>query len=143
MSSVSANDLDDSSIMALDDSNDCISFNSLDSNNLFNDEGVDVVDLDSPATANEPIANGSNDFDELSYKINNTSAGGILELDRDYKFTNDTGDASTKGIVISKSITIDGRGHTINANKLSRVFNITADNVILKNINFINGNALG
>ena len=33
---------------------------------------------------------------------------------------------------------IDGNGHTIDASKLSRVFNITADNVVLKNINFIN-----
>lgn len=47
-----------------------------------------------------------------------------------------------KGILISKSIVIDGKGHTINANKISRIFNITADNVILRNINFINGNAL-
>ena len=78
-------------------------------------------------------------FDELSQKINNTPEDGILILDKDYEYLN----GSNKGIVISKSITIDGAGHTLNARKLSRMFNITADNVIIKNINFIDGNAYG
>lgn len=44
------------------------------------------------------------------------------------------------GIEINKdNITIDGQGHTINANKLSRIFYITANNVTLRNIKFING----
>ena len=78
-------------------------------------------------------------FDDLSLLINNTPEGGVLILDDDYKFIN----GSDKGIVISKSITIDGRGHTIDGSKLSRIFNITANDVVLKNINFINGNAIG
>ena len=80
-----------------------------------------------------------NTFDDLSLLINNTPEGGILVLDDDYKFAG----GSNKGIVISKAITIDGAGHIIDGNKSSRIFNVTADNVVLKNINFVNGNAIG
>jgi hypothetical protein len=78
-------------------------------------------------------------FDELSVKINNTPEGGILILDKDYRYIN----GSNKGIIISKPITIDGNGHTLDGCKLSRMFNITSDNVTLRNINFENGNAFG
>ena len=79
-----------------------------------------------------------NPFEELSLKINNTPEGGILVLDRDYTFIS----GSNKGILINKAITIDGNGHTLNGNFTSRIFNITGDDVIIKNINFINGNAI-
>lgn len=78
-------------------------------------------------------------FEELAGKISDTPEGGFLILDKDYEFIN----GSNKGILISKSITIDGNGHTLNGNHSSRMFNITADNVALKNLNFVNGNAFG
>ena len=78
-------------------------------------------------------------FDDLSAKINETPENGILTLDCDYEYRN----GSNKGIMISKSITIDGAGHTLDGKKASRMFNVTADNVTLKNINFVNGNAYG
>lgn len=80
-----------------------------------------------------------NPFEDLSDRIVNTPEGGILILDRDYTYTG----GPNKGILINKTITIDGNGHTINGNHTSRMFNISADNVIIKNINFINGNAYG
>ncbi|MDO5819692.1 MAG: hypothetical protein Q4P11_05090 [Methanobrevibacter sp.] len=142
VSSISAGDLDDDSLSGL---------------SVVGDSNIDIIsDGDVNGISNERSSAESvledadnseiifqNDFEELSYRINNTPEGDLLVLDKNYKFTNDTGDASTKGIIVSKSITIDGNGHTIDASKLSRVFNITADNVVLKNINFINGNALG
>ena len=78
-------------------------------------------------------------FEELSDKINMTPEGGLLILDKDYEYI----DGSNKGVLINKSLTIDGNGYTLNGNHLSRMFNITAGNVTLKNINFINGNAFG
>ena len=78
-------------------------------------------------------------FEDLSAKINETSENGILTLDCDYEYKN----GSNKGIMISKPITIDGAGHTLDGKKASRMFNVTADNVTLKNINFVNGNAYG
>lgn len=80
-----------------------------------------------------------NTFEDLALLVSNTPEGGVLVLDDDYKFVN----GSNKGILISKPITIDGAGHTLDGNKLSRMFNVTADNVTIKNINFINGNAYG
>ena len=87
----------------------------------------------------ENVSFGIGNFNDLSDEINLTPEGGILVLDRDYEYT--TG--SIKGILISKSIIIDGAGHTLNGKKLSRIFNITAGNVTIKNVNFINGDALG
>lgn len=144
ISSIYADDLDESSdiISSMDDSNNFIK------NDLSNSHSLDSHSLDSGSLVDgetgpdEPITIGS-DYEELANLINNTIEGGILELDKDYKFVNDSEIDSKKGILISKSIVIDGKGHTINANKISRFFNITADNVILRNINFINGNALG
>lgn len=78
-------------------------------------------------------------FEELYQKVNSTPEGGLLILDKDYEYVNGT----NKGILISKPITIDGAGHTLNGNQLSRMFNVTAGNVTIKNINFISGNAFG
>ncbi len=83
--------------------------------------------------------NVAGDFYDLLVKIHNTPEGGLLVLDRDYEFTG----GFNKGILISKQITIDGAGHTLNGKKLSRIFNITADNVVIKNVNFVNGNSYG
>ena len=79
-----------------------------------------------------------NSFEDLSLKINNTPEGGVLVLDRNYIYIN----GLNKGILINKSIVIDGNGHTLDGNNASRIFNISADNVVIKNINFINGNPI-
>ena len=103
--------------------------NSTDNNLTANDDVVIVND--------EPLKSGS--FMDLSQKINETPENQELVLDRDYEYD----EGSNHGIVVSKPIIIDGDGHTLDAKKSSRIFNVTADNVVLKNINFINGNALG
>ena len=124
ISSIYAEDLDESSdiISSMDDSNNFIKndlSNSgyLDSHSLVSDSLVD-----GETGSDEPITIGS-DYEELANLINNTIEGGILELDKDYKFVNDSEIDSKKGILISKSIVIDGKWHTINANKISRFFN--------------------
>ena len=169
---VSAGDMDDnslSSINKIDLDSDLSSINNLDLDNdlssIIEDSGEDNQDIqnqeqyisnqESDSQNNQEISLSNEndliltsesgnihilgDFNELSYRINKTPDGGILTLNKDYKFS----EGSYKGITISKSITIDGAGHTLDGSKSSRIFNITADNVILKNINFINGNALG
>ena len=69
-------------------------------------------------------------FEDLAVKVNDTLENQTLTLDCDYEYQN----GSIKGVVISKAMTIDGAGHTLDGKKLSRMFNVTADNVILKNI---------
>ena len=106
------------------------------------DDLVQSLDEDSLA-CNDEILSVENksvgSFEELSGLVNDTPENHTLILAKDYEYIN----GSNKGILISKSITIDGAGHTLNGNKLSRMFNVTADNVVIKNINFINGNAYG
>ncbi len=107
-----------------------------------NDNATDVIGEEINLTDGEEILSagkGIGSFDDLSVLVNDTPENGTLVLDKDYEYVN----GSNKGILITKSITIDGAGHTLNGNKLSRMFNVTADNVILKNIKFINGNAYG
>ena len=72
-------------------------------------------------------------FEELTGLIENTTEGTTLELNKDYKYAN----GSTEGIKINKPITIDGKGHTLDGNQISRVFNVEG-NVTLRNINFAN-----
>ena len=74
------------------------------------------------------------DFSELVGLIKNTSSGKTLTLEKDY--INDG--TYTNGILISKKMTIDGQGHTLDANQKSNIFRISNSQVILKNINFIN-----
>lgn len=90
-------------------------------------------------SSNESIDIGT--FDELDYEIQKTNETGLLKLEKDYEYAS----GSTDGILIDKSITIDGQGHTLNGKYMSRIFNIQFDyetpiSVTLMNINFINGN---
>ena len=73
-------------------------------------------------------------FKELTCLIGNVSQNGTLELTKDYK--HDLGDSD--GIEISKSITISGNGHIINASDASGIFKVSNSNVILKDIIFSN-----
>ena len=78
-------------------------------------------------------ASADDSFNSLSDEIQN--ANQTLVLSHDYETTN-----ASNQIIISKSITIDGAGHTISAPDVSRVFLVNASDVSIKNINFINSN---
>ena len=78
-------------------------------------------------------------FTDLNNLIQNASENCVIKLDKNYTYDNSTDYNLVDGIVINKVITIDGQGHTLNANKFARIFNINLDDVIIKNIKFING----
>ncbi|WP_296862809.1 hypothetical protein [uncultured Methanobrevibacter sp.] len=91
-----------------------------------------------PAHANETFTvstKGNKTFTDLKNLIDSASSGDTIELDDDY--TND-GSITADGITISKPITIDGNGHTLNANGKSGLFKLNVDNIILNNIEFLN-----
>ena len=71
----------------------------------------------------------------ITYTQNTT-----IILNHDYSYENDIDELLKNGIEISKSVTIDGQGHKIDANGLMRIFKVT-DNakVTFKNILFLNG----
>lgn len=82
---------------------------------------------------------GGGDFKELN--DNFTSATTTLELTKNYTYNPDVDLDYKDGINITKDITVDGKGYTIDGNSQSRIFNIVNATVTLKNINFINGYA--
>ena len=77
-------------------------------------------------------------FDELGKIIYGAKEGDTIILNDSYINTN----SST--IKIDKSITLNGNGFTIDGNEKTRIFTVTADNVVLKNLKFVNGaNTIG
>lgn len=98
----------------------------------------DALSLDD--TANDTIAADpeTQTFDDLSELINGTDD--VIELKDDYKYSS-TDSVAKGGIVIDRPITINGNGHTIDASNSVRIFIVNSSNVILNNINFINGKA--
>ena len=74
-------------------------------------------------------------FTDLANEI--AKSKGELNLNKNYKYA--SSDSSYKeGILIDKSIVINGNGHTINGNNKARIFNVIASDVVLNNINFEN-----
>ncbi len=97
--------------------------------NLAIDSDVDLIsESGSPAT-----------FTELENDLRNAQ-NGIVDLSRDYKYDQTNDSALNAGIQVSK-LTINGNGHKIDANGLSRIFKITSGPVILNNITFVNGHS--
>ena len=82
-------------------------------------------------TAQNDIYTASDDsFTNLTDEINGKD---VVDLTHDYKFNNETDNRS--GIVISKdNFVLNDNGHTIDGNNLSRIFNITANNVTLNDL---------
>ena len=68
---------------------------------------------------------------------------GILTLDSDIAMTDDEAAGFVGGVAINKDIVIDGKGHTIDAKNLGRIFSIGEGfTVTLTNATLINGRAV-
>ncbi|WP_458405144.1 hypothetical protein, partial [Methanobrevibacter sp.] len=80
------------------------------------------------------------DFEILRSFVIKADENGVIDLKRNYTYTLGM-DTITEGVIIDKNVTIDGHGFTVDALFISRIFNIQADNVMLKNINFVHGNS--
>lgn len=100
----------------------------------------------------------TNSFHDLQILINNCTDG-VVNLNNDYVYNNNTDfylsphdnssqeivillEKSNSGIHINKPVVINGNGHSIDAQNMTRIFNINADNVVLKNITFLNAKCL-
>ncbi|WP_405264668.1 peptidoglycan-binding protein [Methanobrevibacter sp.] len=81
-------------------------------------------------------------FRALNEKIMRASSGDTVYLENNYSCEDSWNRVG--GISIYKSnLVIDGQGHTIDAKGKARIFNVQADNVVLKDIVFLNSNAHG
>ena len=118
--------------------------NDTDVNNMTDSDVLTSTDDDMAiSTANneeivKSINVSSKTFSDLSKEINKAEEGSEIILTEDCEY--DSG-ITFEGISIRKQITINGNGHSLNGKDSARAFFIDADNVVLKNINFINGNS--
>lgn len=128
MASVSASDMENSTILADYDSSDEI---------LKSDEvnSNDVVD----ASNNYDTLNEAS-FDILQDYIDTASEGAEISLSQDYSLSE-----GGNTIKIDKTLTINGKNHTLNGNDQKTILSITADGktVTLKDIIFSNGKSSG
>ena len=107
-------------------------------NQLDNEIFVDSEDIrEIGAIEDNKLNLSTGTFSDLANEIDNSDFE--LNLTKDYICDENEVNEYKSGILLNKKIVINGNNHTLNANGLSRIFNITASNLILKNINFING----
>lgn len=123
----------------IDDSSDIISIEN------------DAVDEEIQSAADsEIIADDGNsgetatvgNFSSLQ-KIINDDETGTVELNQNYAFDSENDSSLINGIIINKNITLDGKGHTIDAKNSARIFKLNANDITLKNITFVNAKSEG
>jgi len=109
-----------------------------DENNTLNHDEISVNIADDIDKLEKSNNNGKT-LDELENIIQNANPGDIVILNMDY-YCSQTNE--TEGIYIFDNVTIDGQGHFFDGNgsNMSNLFIAYGDNIVLKNINFINWN---
>ena len=119
--------------------------NNTDRNSVYITDSANVTISDS-LFVNTEIRQGENvsfivsDFTHLENAIN--VVDDELVLDSDVTMTDAEADKYKDGITINKDITIDAKGHTIDARELGRIFNIAnGATLTLNNSVLINGRA--
>ena len=125
-----AADSNQTDLQASDDTDMVVSITETDTVSI--DENTTIINVDGDSS--EKLT-ATGDRDELRTLIED-NYGNEISLDKDYLFTSGTNHA---GIAIASPITINGNGHIIDAAQTGRIFQITAQNVILKNITLQNG----
>ncbi|WP_407375511.1 hypothetical protein [Methanobrevibacter sp.] len=102
---------------------------------------TEVVDVIGEVTSLEnetEVVDVIGDFTSLQNEtVNKTS----VALDKDYAFDAESDEKNTGIVIDQDDFEIDGQGHTIDGKGQSRIFVVNAKNVVLKNINFLNGKA--
>ena len=98
------------------------------------DDATQADDANINGTGNDPAVE-SKGFYELQQQIWKSESGDLIELDSDYIY-----DEQRNGITISKTLTIDGKGHTLDGKNTS-IFYIPQGiaNVEIRNAVFTNG----
>ena len=153
LSAVSAADDNANGIISVDDNDELILDEAIDddvssANNNYDEELIletpadDLVGSENDATPLKEGATGS--FSDLNKLINEDySSNDTITLNGNYKYS-DGDDDFVHGIVINRGVTIDGNGFTLDGSNSARMFNVNTNNeVIIKNLNFINGHATG
>lgn len=118
----------------------CATDNTIDESILTIDDSSDEEIIGDASNEKSVSDSSEGNFTELSNLI--SDADGSIVLDKNY--TRLSGDSvANTGIVINKSLTINGNGHAIDAKELGRIFSVSGANVVLKNITFVNARYSG
>ena len=120
-----------SAVSAEDNATDNIT-ESHDSNDI---DIISMKDEDNINSSYDDVLSDSGTYSNLNNKITGASTGETVYLYNNYTLTSGY---STSGISISKKITLDGKGYTIDARNNCRIFSVSGANVVLKNIVFKN-----
>ena len=134
MGTVGATDVSNSTVLDSIDDFDSEDINDYSVN--YKNSGLNDSLLVARDSSDVLAADDVGSFRDLDTLVKGTDAGATLVLDKDYIYNAGSDSAYKEGIGISRSITIDGQGHIISGGNQSRIFEITGDNVILKNITF-------
>ena len=87
---------------------------------------------------NESLLSDSASFSQLDSDIN-SATGTTIYLEKNYTLQESELGTYQNGIFINKNnLIIDGKGHTIDAAGLGRIFQITGSGITLKDITFVN-----
>ena len=87
-----------------------------------------------------PLTTGT--FTDLQRLIDATADNGTLSLTKDYFYVPARDLPYTHGMILNKTITINGNGHNISGIDKARIFRVTGSNVHLHDIIFMNGYAV-
>ena len=100
---------------------------------------IDGIDSDSLSVEDndESLSSTSSSFSDLNNLINSGYVYDIY-LNDDYVFDSSTDSDFVNGITLTRSVTIHGNGHTINANNQARIFTVSVYSSF-QNIHFMNG----
>ena len=103
-------------------------------NNLGTSEEQKVTQTDNEEKTGE-TDDGS--FGALESKIGRASSGDTVYLENNYS-CEDSWTQVTGISILPSNLVIDGQGHSIDAKQKTRIFDVNAENVTIKNIKFIN-----
>ena len=108
---------------------------------FYGDDNYADKTVDANFTVSLYIINGT--YTDLQNKIDN-AVGGVFDLPYDFAYLPGYDDVNNpnfiNGVMLNKTLTINGNGHTISGNGSARIFNVTG-NATLNDITFVNGNA--
>ena len=78
----------------------------------------------------------NNTFTDLAKDI--YASGGVLEIERNYKFNNNTDNRRPIGIA-EDNFVINGNNHIIDGNGQVSIFTVIGKNITINNLKFVNG----
>ena len=124
-------------VAASDSDNQTLMVNNNDNGRLYIDDAQDY-DLSVDESTPDNYTAGIGTFTELQNIIWASKAGDTIVLDKDYEVDSAL---VRQHVLIDRTLTIDGNGHTLDGKNSKRIFYIEpqSTNTVLKNINFVNG----